>query len=306
MDSDIHLEKFENQSCPYYPLFLQKLKELEKIADYSYGYYRLGNLVWMAKRENYKYPSEYFRKVVLSTQIVQGYLLNPPLILSADQRQNYTTVPLKRNQLLILDALFEQGGRPHYQNNNYAEHAGAILVDPLDPREIENILVFTHFRTSPTDPEILLPRDYPKMYSYYYIFHTHPYDTFRRIQGILYELPSSNDLYIYHKYHQYGHLISSLIIAPEGLYVIRPRNATQMTTWYDLTDRFLELEKKSYTRMKIKNIHPLDHKKIYYHFKTIQEYNDLISHMNIYVEYYPREWKHNRWMLRDIDLHFFR
>lgn len=57
-----------------------------------------------------------------------------------------------------------------------------------------------------------------------YIFHTHPttpYIGSRFKNGIIYEFPSIMDINHFIEHHNRGELQISMVITPEGLYIIR-------------------------------------------------------------------------------------
>ena len=59
------------------------------------------------------------------------------------------------------------------------------------------------------------------------MFHTHPPTPFpgsRVVDGILYEFPSISDIYHFADHFNAGETQGSLIIAPEGMYIIRAQD----------------------------------------------------------------------------------
>jgi len=134
---------------------------------------------------------------------------------------------LNYNQLQILDSLMESGGQikrymDKSQNLRYSEHFG--LLD-FNKTNLEKIIVSGKTtREDNNDLEILLPMDMPDIKDYEYMFHTHPPTPFpgsRISDGILYEFPSISDIYHFADHFNSGETQGSLVITPEGIYIIR-------------------------------------------------------------------------------------
>lgn len=134
---------------------------------------------------------------------------------------------LNYNQLQILDSLMETGGyEKKYidksQNLRFSEHFG--LLD-FNKTKLEKIIISAKTsREDENDMEILLPMDLPDIQEYEYMFHTHPPTPFpgsRVSEGILYEFPSISDIYHFADHFNSGETQGSLVIAPEGIYIIR-------------------------------------------------------------------------------------
>ena len=117
------------------------------------------------------------------------------------RKYNKTYFKLTYNQLLILDALYEDGSNEKKyidKNNNlrYSEHFGLL---GFNHKKLDKIIVSANTnREDSNDIEILLPTDLPEIKEFEYMFHTHPatpYPGSRIKDGILYEFPSISDLY---------------------------------------------------------------------------------------------------------------
>lgn len=133
---------------------------------------------------------------------------------------------LTKNQLMVLDAMMNQGGfNKKYEDSKrklrYSEHIGML---DFNAKGLERIIVSTIPAVEEAnDPEILLPDNPPDALDYEYIFHTHPptpYPGGRVKDNILYEFPSINDLYHFAYHYNQGNTQGSIVIAPEGLYLI--------------------------------------------------------------------------------------
>ena len=135
-------------------------------------------------------------------------------------------IKFSQNQLQILDALLNDGSQKKYidadGNLRYSEHSG--LFD-FDKSRLERIVVSGKTnREDRDDIDILLPQNMDDALDYEYMFHTHPptpYPGARAIGGILYEFPSIADLYHFAYHYNEGNIQGSMIIAPEGIYIIK-------------------------------------------------------------------------------------
>jgi len=137
---------------------------------------------------------------------------------------------ITKNQLMILDAMMNQGGfTKKYEDKSkklrYSEHIGMLDFNTYG---LERIIVSTRPSIEyDDDPEILLPDNPPDALDYEYIFHTHPPTPFpggRAKDNVLYEFPSINDLYHFAEHFNQGNTQGSIVIAPEGFYLISSSN----------------------------------------------------------------------------------
>jgi len=336
MNDDYYLEKCNNNTMMTYSFFFDKLKQIESLVDVisirklnnttcsicsKSKYYKLSNIIWsdqLVHIVNFHktYPSEYFIKVILNTIIINGHIINKPIEISPNRISDFSYISVYYNKLLIIDALLKQGSYPRYENYSgqyiYSEHSGALTIKN---NIIDNIIIHTNTnRSDPTDQTIFLPNNTSDLINYEYLFHTHPNTkkyAGRINEGVLYEFPSANDIFNYIKYHSEGKTQGSIIIAPEGTYVIRLINFEHKINYdeklyHDLKNLILELEYQSINKLKkiaTKLSDPdIFHKKVASNFTYINQYNKFIEPYNIYVEYYPREKKNNEWCLRPITL----
>ena len=136
---------------------------------------------------------------------------------------------INRNQMLILDALLNDGGMEKKyldsgENLRYSEHAG--LLD-FDSSKLEKVIISGNTKREDFDDiDILLPHDLPDSIDYEYMFHTHPPTPFpggRAKDGILYEFPSISDIYHFIYYFNEGTSQGSIVITPEGVYIIKAK-----------------------------------------------------------------------------------
>lgn len=341
---DIYYEKCNMKTMTTYLFFLEKLSQIEKLAiKYnkslthisfnhcskceSKSYYQLGNIIWedniKHKINNHQsYPSEYFINVIINICIINKNIINPPIKIRLEQIKNFSYIPLHYNKLLIIDALMNQGSWPRYLVSNngneqyiYSEHSGVITVKN---KRIDNIIVSAETdRVNIADDNIYLPNNTEIMGQYEYLFHTHPNTQIyggRLNDGIIYEFPSANDLLNFIKYYNEGKAQASIIVAPEGIYMIRPIWYTEKYDrinkqfYDDIRKLILKIEASAILKLKeyIPNISNPDifHNKIANNFSFITMYNKVIEQNNLYIEYYPRENKNNEWCLCPINLPF--
>lgn len=337
-DTD-YIELCNSSQIPRYPFFDKKLSEIQRIvtkhriSDSTQlkivtpeiqgirWLYRLGNIVWFDTlrktiRDKKRYPSSYFMKIILATKIINNRIVNPPIELPLELIDQFSFIPLHYNKLLIIDALMHQGSSKRYQTSNkryiYSEHAGAIEV--ID-RNINSIIIASDTdRIDSADSDIYLPVNSKILEENTYIFHTHPNTTTyagRLKDGIIYEFPSVSDLLNFIKYYNEGQVQASLIICPEGIYVIRPivwesNIEIDYEIFHDLRLFILKLEKEAIA--KYKHLHHtlsdpnVFHESIGQDMSFIDSYNKLIRPNNLWVEYYPRIWRNGEWTLQQINL----
>lgn len=141
---------------------------------------------------------------------------------------NLEYVKLKRNQIMIIDALMIHGGyaQKYYDKNEdtyrHSEHQG--LLD-FNKDGLEKVIVSANTtRVDKNDASIFLPINMKDAPDYEIVFHTHPATPKpggRVNIGILYEFPSLGDIYHFMDHYNFGATQSSLVITPEGLYNIR-------------------------------------------------------------------------------------
>jgi hypothetical protein len=234
-------------------------------------------------------------------------------------KNNIKYIEVSQNQLQILDALLYDGGYKKYIDSNkrlrYSEHSG--LFD-FTSSKLERIVVSGKTnREDADDAEILLPQNMPDAFDYEYMFHTHPptpYPGARALSGILYEFPSVSDLYHFAYHYNNGDIQGSLIIAPEGIYIIRAKNNIKYID-YPSNKIAIKMEDiHSEINMKAIEKHGSDYfnekqEKFYKNVaqdKTyIKMYNKMVKtyfNENMVVSYKPRKYdkKTNKWIIKNL------
>ena len=204
----------------------------------------------------------------------------------------------------------------------YSEHAGFIY---FKDEKLDRINILTNYRIDNDDPTIFLPKNSREAFNVNYIFHTHPTTPFigsRSIYKIYYEFPSISDIMHFIEHHNTGILDGSLIVTPEGIYIIRKHNFNDNKIKIDYSlfisklkrvySRCMKELKEKYKNIKTKcvNKNILIPKEVFYdkisnNFKYIDAINDFLSNYDIYVDYYPRsKLKENEWTFEDIYIPF--
>ena len=214
------------------------------------------------------------------------------------------TFILDRNQLLILDGLMNYGKDKMYfdkkKNFRYSEHAG--LLD-FNHHGLEKILVsaLTN-RKDRDDPDIFLPQNMPDALEYEFMFHTHPptpYPGARAKIGVLYEFPSISDIFHFIEHYNIGQTQGSMIIAPEGIYIIHSTTGEDKIVYNDDKHIFKELISSSFEiQTEAIEKYGIDYEKnnkfytnVVTDFKYINDFNKMLKKYldnQVYVEYIPR------------------
>lgn len=173
-------------------------------------------------------------------------------LVSRSNKKKY--LKIKRNQLLILDALMEDGGiKKKYEDRKkimrFSEHSGNLGVNNSS---IDRIIVSARtIREDADDKDILLPHNLSDTYEYKYFFHTHPptpYAGGRAKDGVIYEFPSISDIFHFIDHYNMGNTLGSIVVAPEGYYIIFPTNFLIKKIKYDI-----EIENEIFDKMTEEN-----------------------------------------------------
>jgi len=209
---------------------------------------------------------------------------------------------IDRNQMLIMDALMKHGGEKIYKDANnknlfrYSEHSG--LLD-FNNYGLEKIIISANTtRIDPNDDDIFLPRNMVEALDYEYIFHTHPPTPGpggRVSSGVLYEFPSISDIFHFMDHYNQGRTQGSIIIAPEGMYVIRKKivddNIIKINEdkFYNETLKMLwKCQKESIQKYGKKFTSDIFFSKIAQDKSYINKINKIINKYKIHIDYYSR------------------
>jgi len=226
-------------------------------------------------------------------------------------------VKLKKNQILIMDALMIHGGytKKYFDKENlkhfkYSEHYG--LLD-FNEYSLERVIISGHTsRIDKEDEEIFLPKELQYAYEYEYMFHTHPPTPKpggRAYEHVLYEFPSVGDMLSFINLFNKGLTQGSIVITPEGLYNIRKFKFNKV--------KIRISEKKFYEEITgvIERIQERAIKKYGTDFTTHVFYSQIaqdvsfIKHLNehlrkyrLFIDYYPRSNINGKWIIDTIYL----
>jgi hypothetical protein len=166
-----------------------------------------------------------------------------------------------KNDLFVLDALMHDGSQQKYSKSNknlkYSEHGG--LLD-FDKDGLERIIITTRKEFDRKDPEIYFPVVTDDVEDFEFMYHTHPPTPVpgaRAKSGIVYEIPSLPDIETFIQTYQEGKTQGSIIVAPEGFYIIRSLVNNLHPKKYKLEEMY--------------------HKMLYVNYKCAEKYSFHIS-----------------------------
>ena len=309
---------------------------------------KINNCVCCNKIFNYIYTYKYKNKLIIIKE-ADLHQLQTHNIINTNLYKKISTTKfigffiewyiISTNQLNILDGLYEVGSNQIYNEKNknilqsnitrFSEHSGFVY---FEKNKVSNINVITASRVDPLDPTIYMPKNCLEALNVNYIFHTHPktpYIGSRIKNGIIYEFPSISDIIHFIEHHNNGKLLGSIIVAPEGLYIIRKNNFNRKNIYVDydimiseLEDIFLECYNDSYIKYsyidynkhKINNEIELPktffYNKISINYNYINRINKVLLKYDLFIDYYARNhfnkthFTLNDWIFDDIYIPF--
>ncbi len=293
----------KNNTCPlcekkFNNIYLYKHKNTSiKIFEYQIHLLKYHNII----------ESTFYKKIctsdIVSNNIVSNNIINWSL--------------MNTNSLNIIDGLYEIGSNQIYIEKNkniseskisrFSEHSGFIY---FEKNKIKNINIITGSRVEQSDPLIFMPTNCLEALKVDYIFHTHPKTPYigSRIKfGIIYEFPSISDIIHFIEHHNNGKLLGSIVIAPEGIYIIRKNNFDRnfIQVDYDimvsdLEDIFIECYSDSYSRYSEINYNDLKingeiklpdnffYEQISINYEYIDKINIVLEKYDLFIDYYAR------------------
>ena len=293
-----------------------KICNLENIDN---KFYYIKNNYWSSSLLHYILehnikPSDEFINLILSYKIHKGQdILNIPAISITKYDKQY--LKLTRNHLLIMDALLQHGSYiKRYNDNNkdfrYSEHMG--LLD-FNNDGLDKIIVSSKTtRVDEHDDEIYQPDNVVEALDYEYFFHTHPATPRpggRVNEGILYEFPSTNDIFHFIEHYNEGRTQGSIVITPEGIYIIRKRVVNDKKIKIKNENLMEKNMIKYFDEQQIKAIKKYGkefttqyfYSKIAQNISYMKNINKKIKKYGIFIEYVPRiRDKKGRWILEEI------
>ena len=228
-------------------------------------------------------------------------------------------IKILQNQLQILDSLLNDGAQKKYIDSQhklrYSEHSG--LFD-FDKTKLDKIIISGKTNREDTDDvDILLPQNMKDALDYELMFHTHPptpYPGARAISGVLYEFPSISDLYHFAYHFNEGNIQVSMIIAPEGIYIIRVNEHVKKIN-YPINKVFkkMELLNLKINELAIKeygvdysnNRQKIFYEKVVQDKKYIKMFNKMVKkyfHKDMSIQYKPREYDRisGKWIIKNL------
>jgi hypothetical protein len=209
---------------------------------------------------------------------------------------------IDRNQIMIMDALMMHGSSKLYvdpKNKNiyrYSEHAG--LLDFNEDDLEKTIISGKTNRVDAGDEDIYLPNNMLDAFDYEYIFHTHPSTPrpgSRAVLGVLYEFPSIADIFHFIDHYNDGKTQGSIVITPEGMYIIRKKDLDNMKIRID-ENKFYRNAIRIFKKVQDEAIDnygtSFSNQKFYstiaQNKKYINEVNDVLNNYEIHIDYYSR------------------
>jgi hypothetical protein len=254
---------------------------------------------------------------------------------AVNKSSNISWCLFSTNSLNIIDGLYEIGSNQIYsekkktirQSNiiRYSEHAGYLYIAG---DKINKITIFNGYRTESSDPFIYMPTNTIEAFTVNYLFHTHPktpYIGSRIKNGIIYEFPSISDILHFIEHHNRGKLLGSIVLAPEGIYIIRKNkfDRNKIKIDYDIfVDEIDEIYTECYNdslgdyshieinkfikNNEIELPNDIFYKQIAPNFKYLKKINTKLLKYDLYIDYYPRILLNNsenfthHWLFPDI------
>jgi len=290
----------------------------------STGFYSINNIRWETgmkhyiKKHNIKPSNEfidYIYRIKNSKNMKSHVIARINGINIVKSNKKY--LKIDRNQILIMDALMKHGGEKIYKdkkNKNiyrYSEHTGLLDFNNLGLEKI--IISGNTTRVDANDDDIYLPRNMIEALDYEYIFHTHPptpHPGSRANVGILYEFPSISDIFHFMDHYNEGRTQGSIVVAPEGLYIIRKKdvddkkiNIDENKFYHDTVNMMWKTQKESIDKYGIDITSDVFFSKISQDRTYIDMINKVINKYKIHIDYYSRiKDNQNRWIIDTIYL----
>lgn len=289
-------------------IFLKKLLNIQKVIKPVNNTYKLNGQTWStdlyAKIQNNYRPDDMFIDTIYRYVVKRDNKKISKINGSKYVIKDKTYLKVNRNQLLILDSLFEHGSKKLYLDKTrkktlfrYSEHVG--LLDFSD-NILQKIIVYGDTnRVDDGDEEIFLPGEIEDAPLYEYIFHTHPLSPTaggRANVGVLYEFPSLGDIFNFIDNHNAGKTQGSIIIAAEGMYIIQKKVhdlkkiKTDEDGLYDNYSKLVfELQNDAIEQFGIKFTTSEFYSKIALETPTyVDRLNKLLSKYQLFINFYNR------------------
>jgi hypothetical protein len=324
-------KKFTKKQKHVMNKFTHKLGRIEKKLKVSKetGMYSVFNTHWNPKLKYYikefntKPTKEFMQfikrlsvsknKIKIKKELKNDIVLRLPSVIFKKGKQKY--IKLSQNQLRILDALMNDGGfdKKYVDSKKKLRHSEHLGLLDFSNTGLEKIIVSAKTnRIDPEDHTILLPQNMIETYDYEYIFHTHPPTPrpgARLTDGILYEFPSVSDVFHFMDHYNTGATQGSLVMAPEGVYIIYAIDRKQKIqilnedeVFDKLNDCVEDIQVKAITKYGAKLSDSYFYYKIAQDTAYIKLFNKELKKYNIKIYYKPRIKFKGKWIIKDLYL----
>ena len=251
-----------------------------------------------------KFSKLEFHQLIIHFQI--DYFLYEKICKIKLEQFDFDFQLIHSNNINIIDGLYEEGSYNIFTDKNknlfntnilrFSEHSGFII---FNNNIVDKIIVLNDYRTDEEDPTIFLPKNNIEALSVDYIFHTHPKSPelgSRLEYKLLYEFPSISDIYHFIDHHNRGILKGSLVITPEGLYIIRKYNFNNNKIIIDedifnndIEEVYLDCYEDSYVKYKTLKINENNfYKYISNNFEYIYRINKILEKYDLAIDFISR------------------
>jgi hypothetical protein len=152
-------------------------------------------------------------------------------------------------------------------------------------------------------------------YEYEYMFHTHPptpKEGYRAKQGIVYEFPSISDIFHFVEHYNNGHIQGSIVIAPEGAYIIKTTGIgvddkiifnNEDKIFRELENIQFEIQNKALDKYGRNIKSETFYNKVAQDKSYIKEFNKHLKKYNIKILYKSRSLnKKNQWVIDSLHI----
>lgn len=281
------------------------------------GKFVLNRIVWddglvhYIKKHNI-YPGSFMIDFVMNL-IDSKELLKKNIKIKCEEQMRYGSryIKITRNQLLVLDILMKSGSKKIYYHGDktkYSEQSGYFEIDKNNLTLKSISIDASAKRIDTADSEIFLPSSETDLSKHKIVFHTHPETPelgSRVANGVLYEFPSSGDIFHFIDNNINGNVDFSVIMAPEGIYIIRKIGKLEFSQeLYKLYNSVAFSIQKEYIKKYDACKLPIDRE---YFYSTISQdtscihkLNKFLKDFNIIIDYYPRNKIENKWIVDTI------
>lgn len=279
------------------------------VSDHSYNYRDMNwnaSLKHQIKIHNW-HPSRIFMDFLLGAT-VEIRENNNVIVLAGVQQKESGKLFVTRNQWGILDALMNSGGKRQWIDDNnkkrYTE-SGGYLVRNGSKNEVD-ITIGKSNESDPADKTILFPNEMPAVVENEYYFHTHPSTSRpggRLKNGIIYEFPSPGDLLHFIAKQSYGKTRGSIIVCPEGIYIICRDENKKLSVPENAGEQYFKwlenVEDKAIADFKLKNTPSLKqfYEEIAVETKYAKSLDRKLQKWGLRLHYIPRAKIGGKWII---------